>query len=214
MPRRTVKLPIAGAPTAAQRWAGRILALAGWRADVAWPPAPRGVIVVYPHTSNWDFAFGYLARLAAGLPVSWMGKDTLFRWPVAGLLRRLGGIPVNRREPGDLIDRLAAELASRDWMWLAIAPEGTRARTDHWKSGFHRLALAAGVPVGLAFIDYRRRVVGMNAFVTLTGDREADLAAIRAAYAGKAAGKHPDQAGEIRFHEPHDQRGGGREHAR
>jgi len=173
-----------------------ILALFGWRVDQVPPPGPRGIIVVYPHTSNWDFPIGYLTKLAMGLPLSWVGKDSLFRWPVAGLLRRMGGIPVNRRERTGLIAFLQREFERRDWMWLAIAPEGTRSHVTHWKSGFYRLALAAGVPVGLAFIDYRTRTVGLREYVTLTGEPERDMARIRAVYAGKV-GKHPELAGGI-----------------
>jgi 1-acyl-sn-glycerol-3-phosphate acyltransferase len=168
--------------------------------DVAWPPGPRCIIVVYPHTSNWDFVVGYLAKLAAGLPAWWIGKHTLFRWPIAGLLRRMGGIPVDRSAPGGLVAGLLRQLEQRDRLFLAIAPEGTRAYTDHWKSGFYRLALAANVPIGLAFIDWRARVVGLATYLWPTGDVEADLALIRAAYAGRS-GKHPESAGEIRF--PH-----------
>lgn len=188
--------------TPAQRAARALLRSLGWRVDVAWPSVPRCIIIVYPHTSNWDFVLGYLARLAAGLPVHWIGKDTLFRWPFAGLLRRMGGIPVNRRERTGFIAHLAEEFRRRPRMWVAMAPEGTRARTDHWKSGFYHLARAADVPVGLAFIDYRARVVGLATYLALTGDEEADLARIRAAYAEKA-GRHPDQAGEIRFRPGH-----------
>jgi 1-acyl-sn-glycerol-3-phosphate acyltransferase len=172
------------------------------------------VIVVYPHTSNWDFVVGYLARLAAGLPVRWMGKDTLFRWPVAGLFRRMGGIPVNRRAPSGLTAQLVRALETEETLWLAIAPEGTRAHTDHWRSGFYRLALAAKVPVGLAYIDYRAREVGLTTYLTLSGDEAADLARIRAAYEGHV-GKHPENAGEIRFRRdppsplPHRGRGPG-----
>jgi len=90
------------------------------------------------------------------------------------------------------------EFQRRDWMWLAIAPEGTRSHVPHWKSGFYRLALAAGVPVGLAFIDYRTRVVGLREYVHLTGDREADMARIRAAYEGKV-GLRPERAGTIQL---------------
>jgi 1-acyl-sn-glycerol-3-phosphate acyltransferase len=180
------------------RLARRALAAAGWRADVTWPPGPRCVIAVYPHTSNWDFVLGYLAKVAAGLPAWWIGKHTLFRWPIAGLLRRMGGIPVDRAAPGGLIPELVREFQRRETLSLAIAPEGTRARTDHWKSGFYRIALAAGVPVGLAYIDWRAKVVGLTTYLTLTGDEEADLARIRAAYAGRE-GRHPENAGEIRF---------------
>jgi 1-acyl-sn-glycerol-3-phosphate acyltransferase len=156
------------------------------------------VIVVYPHTSNWDFVIGYLARLASAFPVQFVGKHTLFRWPFGGLLRRMGGIPVNRADPAGLLERLAGELARSDRLWLALAPEGTRSYTDHWKSGFYRLALSANVPIGLAFIDYRARTVGLTTYLSLSGDEEADLARIRAVYADKI-GKHPGQASDIRF---------------
>ncbi len=175
-----------------------MLALLGWRVDIAWPPSPKAVIIVYPHTSNWDFVVGILARFAAGLAAHFVGKDTLFRWPLGPILRRLGGIPVNRREPTGLIGRLAAEMAARDRMWLVFAPEGTRSRTDHWKAGFYHLALEAKVPVGLAYIDWGARVVGLTEYLALSGNEEQDLARIRAAYAGKT-GKHPDQASDIRF---------------
>lgn len=185
-------------PTLSQRAARAALSALGWRVEVAWPPEPRGIIIVYPHTSNWDFGVGYLAKIAAGLPAAWIGKDSLFRWPVAGLLRRMGGMPVNRREPTGLVKQLARAFAEREWLWIAIAPEGTRKRTDHLKSGFYQLALAADVPVGLAFIDYRERVVGLGRYVRMTGDPEVDLAALRDAYATKV-GKRRDEASEIRF---------------
>lgn len=185
-------------PIRARRWARRLLALAGWRVEVTPPPGPRCVIAVYPHTSNWDFLVGYLAKLAAGLPVHFMGKHTLFRGPLGPVLRRMGGIPVDRRHPAGIIGQLVAEMTSRPWMWLAIAPEGTRAYVDHWKSGFYRLATAANVPIGLAFIDWRAHVVGLSEYVLPSGDEAADLERIRRAYAGKV-GKRPALAGDIRF---------------
>ena len=154
--------------------------------------------MVYPHTSNWDFFVGLLWRFATGFHVRWIGKDTLFRWPIRGLLVRLGGMPVNRRESTGLIGQLAAEFARQPWMWLAIAPEGTRSYTDSIKSGFYHLALAAKVQVGLAFIDYGARVLGVSTYVDLSGDPDADLARMRAFYAGKV-GKRPELAGELRF---------------
>jgi 1-acyl-sn-glycerol-3-phosphate acyltransferase len=190
--------PMPRRPTLAGRLARWLLALFGWRVDIAWPPGPRGVIVFYPHTSNWDFVVGYLAKLAVGLPAQWIGKDSLFRGPLAPLLRRMGGIPVNRREPTGLIRQLAREFEQRPWLWLAIAPEGTRRYVDHWRSGFYHLALEAQVPVGLAFIDWRTRVIGLGRYLMLTGDEELDLERIRAAYEGKR-GRRPQQAGEIRL---------------
>jgi len=156
------------------------------------------VVIVYPHTSNWDFVVGYLAKIASGLPLRWIGKHSLFRWPVDGLLRRMGGIPVHRGASAGFIDRLVEEFERRPRIWLALAPEGTRSHTDHWKSGFYRLALAARVPVGLAFIDYRTRLVGLTTYLVLTGTEEEDLDRIRAFYRDKVA-KFPGQASDIRF---------------
>jgi 1-acyl-sn-glycerol-3-phosphate acyltransferase len=93
--------PVPAPPPLVRRSARALLAIFGWRVEIALPPVAKCVIVFYPHTSNWDFAIGYLAKLASGLPAHWMGKDSLFRWPVAGLLRRMGGIPVIRVEDAD-----------------------------------------------------------------------------------------------------------------
>jgi hypothetical protein len=127
-------VPVPGAPTLVQRAAKRLLALAGWSVNLPWPPEPRGIILVYPHTSNWDFVVGILVLLSTGLPAQWVGKDTLFRWPFGGLLQPLGGIPVNRREHTGFIEQLAAEFRCRSWMWLALAPEGTRRGELHARS--------------------------------------------------------------------------------
>jgi 1-acyl-sn-glycerol-3-phosphate acyltransferase len=185
-------------PVRERRWARRVLALLGWRVDVVPPPGPKCIIAVYPHTSNWDFGVGYLAKLAAGLPVHFVGKHTLFRGPLGPLLRRMGGIPVDRRAATGLIGQLVNEMEARPWMWLAIAPEGTRAYVDHWKSGFYRVATAAKVPIGLAFIDWRARVVGLTEYLVPSGDEAADLERIRRVYGGKV-GRRPELAGEIRF---------------
>lgn len=180
------------------RWARRLLALFGWRVDVVPPPGPRCVVAVYPHTSNWDFVIGYLAKLACGVPFHFVGKHTIFRWPFGAALRRMGGIPVDRRAPTGLLGQLVSEMETRPWMWLAIAPEGTRSYVEHWKSGFYRLALAAKVPIGLAFIDYRTRLVGLRTYLVPTGDEAADLESIRAVLADKV-GRRPELAGPIRF---------------
>jgi 1-acyl-sn-glycerol-3-phosphate acyltransferase len=178
-----------------------LLRLFGWRVDVVPPPGPRGVIVFYPHTSNWDFVVGYLAKMAAGLEIQFLGKHTIFRWPFGAVLRRMGGIPVNRRAPAGVIGALVRRFEEQPRLWLALAPEGTRRYTDHWKSGFYRLAVDARVPLGLAFADYRSRVVGVTEYLALSGDEERDLARIRAFYADKV-GKRPAQASDIRLLPP------------
>ena len=178
------------------RIARALLRLAGWRVVVA-PRVPlRCVTIFYPHTSNWDFPIGLLAKWATGMFFRYVGKDTLFRGPLGSLMRRWGGIPVNRRKRAGFIAQMKVEFARHEDFRLVIAPEGTRRRTDFWKSGFYHLARAADVPVALAFIDYGRREVGVGGCVDLSGNVEADMSRIAAFYAGKR-GRHPEQQGPV-----------------
>ena len=181
-----------------------LLRLIGWRSVLIWPPERHGLILVYPHTSNWDFVIGILFRVGNGLPAHWMGKDTMFRWPFGRLLRAMGGVPTNRRERTGLIAALLEEFRRHDWMWLAVAPEGTRAYTDHLKSGFYQIALAADLPIGLGYLDYARRCIGIDTYVRMTGDEARDLATLRAFYADKRA-RVPAHVGELRFRAPQEE---------
>jgi 1-acyl-sn-glycerol-3-phosphate acyltransferase len=133
-----------------------------------------------------------------GIRVRWIAKDSLFRTPLAPLFRRWGGIPVDRRQRSGLVGRLREQFAANDEFRVAIAPEGTRSRTEGWRSGFYSLALAAGVPLGLACIDYRRREIGIGAWITLTGDVEADMAVIAGFYRDRTA-RRPEQVGPVRL---------------
>jgi 1-acyl-sn-glycerol-3-phosphate acyltransferase len=191
---------IDGFPSATGRLARAVLRLFGWHTVLAALPAPKGIIILYPHTSNWDFPICVLYKLDVGLPASWIGKHSLFRWPLRRLFLRLGGIPIRRDSRSGLVSNVLDEFAKRDWMWLAVTPEGTRKRTSHWKSGFYRIALAGGFPVGLGFIDYPTRTVGIGRYLYMTGDSAQDLARIRAFYADKQ-GKKPENEGAIQLRE-------------
>lgn len=176
----------------------RWLAALGWTFRYVPPPGPKAVVIFYPHTSNWDFPLGLLARWASRLPLYWVGKHTLFRAPLGALFRRLGGLPVDRRASVGMVDQLREHLESLPTIYLAIAPEGTRSRVEAWKTGFYQIARAANVPVGLGFIDYAKREIGIEGWLELSGDTRADLAVIAAAYEGRR-GLHHDQAAPIRF---------------
>ena len=175
-----------------------ILRLIGWKSVFTPPPGPKSVVLVYPHTSNWDFPIGVLWRAQHRIVMSWAGKDTLFRWPFKSLFLWLGGVPINRRERTGMIGQLVDAFATHETFHICLTPEGTRSKTDHWKSGFYRLALTARVPVGLGFIDFSKKRVGIEHWITLSGDEEKDLATLRSYYADKA-GLHPEKAGDIRF---------------
>jgi 1-acyl-sn-glycerol-3-phosphate acyltransferase len=180
-----------------------LLRLLGWQLVWDGLPARQGVIVVYPHTSNWDFPLGVLAKWAIGLPVTFWGKHSLFALPGFGRwLRWLGGVPVDRAHPGsivpDMVRRMQAARAADEFLWLALAPEGTRSATTGWRSGFYRVALDAGVPLVLVQFDHGRRRVGMLAALRLGGNADADLAEIARRYAG-VRGRRPAQASPIRL---------------
>jgi 1-acyl-sn-glycerol-3-phosphate acyltransferase len=182
------------------RFAAAMLRLAGWRVVLAQPVPSRCVVVFYPHTSNWDFPVGLMAKWMLGIHFRFIAKNSLFATPLAPWLRRWGGIPVDRSASTGVIARLAAEFAEHDDWKLVIAPEGTRSHTARWKSGFYHLARAARVPVALAFIDYRRREVGVGGYIELTDDVAADMARIAAFYAEKR-GRRQENAGPVRLDE-------------
>jgi 1-acyl-sn-glycerol-3-phosphate acyltransferase len=126
----------------------------GWTIAGALPPDPKFVIMGASHTSNWDFLVFLGAVQALGRKVHFIGKHSLFRWPLGGFMRALGGIPVDRSAPQDLVSQVVAEFDRHDEFILVIAPEGTRSRTTKWKTGYYQIALKAGVPIVAAGPDF------------------------------------------------------------
>ncbi len=180
-----------------------MLAMAGWRIRFAGLPARQGVAIVYPHTSNWDFVVGILAKWAVGMPVTFWGKASLFDVPLFGRwLRWLGGRPVQRDAPNGVVGQMAQALRlARDedrFMWLALAPEGTRRFQDGWRSGFYHVALAAEVPVALVYFDFRERMIGIEKFIALSGDVAADTAFV-SSYLGHRAGARRHLAAPVKW---------------
>lgn len=169
----------------------RFLALLGWRIAGTLPELPRLVIIVAPHTSNWDFFIGVGVQLALGLDVCWLGKHTLFLGPWAPLLRWLGGIPVNRAAPQGLLPELVRRLNSREHFLLALAPEGTRRRVERWKSGFHTIALLTGAAIVPVAIDCGPHEVRFGPVFNPTADFAADLAVLQEFYRDVVP-RHPE----------------------
>jgi 1-acyl-sn-glycerol-3-phosphate acyltransferase len=194
----------ASVATVRQRFAVRMLGLFGWRVHFAGLPGPRGVIIVYPHTSNWDFIIGLLAKWAIGVPLRWLGKEALFRGVCGAVLgpflRAWGGEPVERGASTGAITRLAQRMQAADHFWLALAPEGTRKYRSAWRSGFYHIARMAQVPLGLACIDYAKKEVRLIDYAVLSGDLDTDVARVRAAYQG-VCGLRPECAAPVAFAE-------------
>ena len=186
-----------------QRFFQFFIRLIGWRVEGELPDFPKFVLIVHPHTSNWDVPYGMFAAHALGLLTNWpygfMVKDSALRWPVLGpFLRWLGGVGINRRSQFNAVEQMVAAFGQHERLMLVITPEGTRSKAKYWKSGFYHIALGARVPIVPAYIDYGQRRAGLAPVFWPTGDAEKDLQFMRDFYADKI-GLYPHQAGEIRF---------------
>ncbi len=160
-----------------------VLGLLGWRFMGAFPDTPKFVVVAAPHTSNWDGVIGLAAALALGIEVHFIGKHTLFRGPLGWFLRAMGGLPVDRDNPGGLVDQAIEAFRRREAFVFGLAPEGTRRHAAQWKTGFHRIAGAAAVPVVLVAFDYATKRIGALATLHTTSDLAHDLEVIAGYYA-------------------------------
>ena len=174
-----------------------ILNALGWHIRDDLPAFKKYVAIAAPHTSNWDFPLGILAAKAVKLDIHWMGKHSLFYWPWGWFFRAIGGTPVDRGQAHDYIRQMTELFNHSEQLVLALAPEGTRSRTNHWKTGFHYIARAANVPIVMAYLDFSQKEVGFGGILHPGDDIEADFAQIRKFYAGKL-GKNPLQASLIR----------------
>lgn len=180
--------------------AGLLLRLHGWRAVGEKPPVRQCILVAAPHTSNWDFYYLMLFARLFGVRISWLGKLSLFRFPMGLPMRLLGGIPVDRAKPAMRVRQLVRMFAERPDLVLVIPAEGTRSAGGLWKSGFYHIARSAGIPIALAFLDYRRRVGGFGVLLWPTGEVSSDMAVVRAFYAGRS-GLRPELFVEPRLAE-------------
>ena len=161
-------------------WAG------GWTIAGEMPDLAKFIIVAAPHKTNWDLPNALAAGLHYGLRIHWMGKDSLFKWPFGGVMRRLGGIPIDRSKSNNVVAQMVETFDKAGRLVVVIPPEGTRGDAARWKSGFYHIAHGAKVPLVLAFIDYKRREVGVAQMFHTTGDYDTDLAKIQAVYAAIA----------------------------
>jgi len=166
----------------------------GWRAVGELPPYPKFVIVGASHTSNWDFLVFLGTIRMLGRQVRFIGKHSLFRWPLGGFMRGLGGVPVNRSATKDLVRQVVDQFDSHDDFALIVAAEGTRSYTTKWRTGFYQIALQAGVPIVCAGPDYptRRGVIGP--VIHPTGDYDLDMKPAFAFFHSLTP-RHPERAG-------------------
>ena len=166
--------------------------LTGWRIEGEFPNQPQFVVIVAPHTSNWDFLVGVMAMFALGFRGTFLGKHTLFRWPTGAVMRWLGGVPVDRTSSHNVVQQTIDYFRARPQLVLALSPEGTRKKLPAWRTGFWYVARGAGVPIVPAAFDFPAKRIRIFAPITTTGDIEADIARLRAHFDARMA-KHPEK---------------------
>lgn len=164
-------------------WTGQqLMKLSGWKFEGEPPDIPRLVLAVAPHTSNWDFFVGVMALWALDLRLSFFGKHSIFVWPASVWLRSIGGIAIDRSAAHGMVGEVVRAFQGKEKMWVAIAPEGTRKKVAHFKSGFLHIAAGAGVPVVLVYLDFAKRVIGFGPLLNPSTDVAADLAYVEGFY--------------------------------
>ena len=174
-----------------QKFCAWLLERLGWSMRGQWPDLNKVVLIAAPHTSAWDVVIGLLVLQASGLQITFMGKQEALKWPLGVILRRYGGMPVNRKAPGGVIEQVVEKINASEHMWFALAPEGTRKQVKEWKTGFWKIAKQANVPVCCAYFHFPEKILGVGEVFELSDDMRADIAKIRAwykPYQGKGRG--------------------------
>jgi 1-acyl-sn-glycerol-3-phosphate acyltransferase len=188
-------VPPPGAPQVKSWWRRPfgilLMRLSGWRIAGNLPNIPKFVMIVAPHTSNWDFLRGILPYCVLRLDTTWFAKHTAFAWPFGIIARHFGGMPIDRTKGGNIVRTCVAEFARRERMAITITPEGTRKKVKEWKLGFYYIAKEAGVPVLPVALNYPKKLVMIMPPYYPTGDADADLAAIKAMYSKEMA-RYPE----------------------
>ena len=163
----------------AQRAGLLLLRCVGWRVSGTLPDCPKLVAAVAPHTSNWDFVIAFSASLALGVKISFLGKHSIFVWPFANLLRRFGGIPVQRQQRHGVVTQLVSVFSEQQQLLLGIAPEGTRQKVSQWRTGFWQIAKQAEVPIQLIGLDYASKTIVFGPLLQPGASFDADYPLMR-----------------------------------
>lgn len=194
VPRLSPEVPSRG--NALLRWTMvTLMRVSGWRfAGEPFPDRKKFVLIVAPHTSNWDFIVGVMAMYALGLRGTFLGKDSLFKFPLGLLMRFLGGFPVDRSSKSDVVTQTVELVERSERIIVVLSPEGTRKRTEKWRTGFYWIAHKAQVPVLPVAFDFSTKSIVLFPLFTTTGDPERDIPQLRALYRPEMA-RYPAQFG-------------------
>ncbi|PKL38809.1 MAG: glycerol acyltransferase [Spirochaetae bacterium HGW-Spirochaetae-1] len=182
-----------------------LLKITGWKLEGRFPKNQKCVVIVAPHTSNWDFFYGLLLVLSSGINTYWIGKASLFKFPFGPVMKWLGGIPVDRSKNNNMVAQAAENFSKNSNLAITVPPEGSRSTVSYWKSGFYFIALKADVPILLGFLDFAKKRGGFGPLFYPTGNIEADMSIIRGFYAD-IRGRYPEKETPARISPHHYQK--------
>jgi 1-acyl-sn-glycerol-3-phosphate acyltransferase len=169
-------------------------AIIGWKTYNGIPAQVKKYVMIgAPHTSNWDFPIAMAALLLMRVKVNYLAKKELFKFPLGIIMRYFGGISVDRSKNTRMVDSMISEFKKHNDLVLLVPPEGTRGYVKEWKSGFYYVALGAGVPIALAYLNYAKKEAGIAKLFYPTGDYTKDIEEIKSFYRGITA-KHPERS--------------------
>lgn len=172
---------------------GKILNfLTGWKVAGTKPDVPKCVMIAAPHTSNWDYFHTLITAVILKVEMTAMGKKSLTEGPFGGIMKWLGILPIDRSKANNVVEQTIQKFNDSEKLVVVVPPSGTRNKVSYWKTGFYYIALGAGVPISLGFIDYATKTGGLGPLIYPTGDIEADMKIIRDFYA-TLEGKYPEK---------------------
>jgi len=170
-----------------------MLKVLGWKMQGEMPVGVKKMVIIEaPHTSNWDYVYGMFSVMAKGIKINLIIKKESFFWPLGGLLKKLGGIPLDRSAQNKKVDALADLFKQYDELYLSLTPEGTRSLVTNWKKGYYFIAFAAGVPILLTALDYPNKTAVFGPLIYPSGDYAKDFEKIKDFYKGVGA-KFPEK---------------------
>lgn len=182
-----------------KHWLGAsYLRLIGWTSSGTLPDAPKLIAILAPHTSSWDFPIGLAFSWTLNRPIGFVGKAELFDAWFGGLFRWLQGVPIYRNSGQNMVEQLVDSYNEVDELAICLAPEGTRQRTEYWRSGFYHVARLVSMPLVPVSIDYVRRTIEIGEAMTPTDDPTEALKALEHFFKDANA-RYPEWVGPVRF---------------
>jgi 1-acyl-sn-glycerol-3-phosphate acyltransferase len=165
-----------------------ILSLFGWKI-IGKKPAElkKYIVIMAPHTSNWDFVIGWFGYRTLGLKAKFLIKKEAFFFPLGSLIKSMGAIPINRHSSASAIKQISHLFKHSKELIITITPEGTRSLNKHWKKGFYYMAHLSNVPLILGFLDYKNKTGGLGPILNVTGNFDQDMKIIEEFYKDKTA---------------------------